>query len=151
MQILNWSNPSKSAKLFVKPQLPLFKSFKWTGNNDFRNFPLKLTEEMGALKVSPYSCPFNKEGLVQMLGESFWKEDSFQEQKAQSLPLPECKEVCLFCFALFLFYSHSFNRWAAAIHLIGKVHQWSSQASSSSWRGTDKRAFLWHRPCSWGT
>lgn len=126
-----------------KATTTIIQKFKLTENNDFRNFPLKLTEEMDALNISPYSCPFNKEGLVQMLGESFWKGDSFQEQKAQPLPLPECKEACLACFALFLFLNHSFNRWTAVIHLIGNVHQWSGQASSSSWHDKDKRMFLW--------
>lgn len=49
-----------------------------------------------------------------------------KNKKLRPLPLPECREVCLFCCVLF--FNHSFNRWATVTHLVREVHPtgWSS-------------------------
>lgn len=59
-------------------------------------------------------------------GEASQKGIHPKNKKLQPLPLPECREVCLFCCVLF--FNHSFNRWATVTHLARKVHPtgWSS-------------------------
>lgn len=144
MQILNWSKPLKSANIVCKATTTIIQKFKLTENNDFRNFPLKLTEEINALNIPPYSCPFNKEGLSRCWGKASEKGIHSENKKPNLCPYQSARRLAWFALLCFFFKNHSFNRWTAVICLIGRVHQWSGQASSSSWHGIDKRTLLWY-------